>query len=558
MKKFRWQILILCLTGFVVGALLLLERQGGFLSNITNQPVQGGVYTEALIGSLQRLNPLIDSGNSADKDIDRLVFSRLIRFDSRGIAEGDVAKTWGVSEDGTIYNFELRNDVLWHDGTALTTDDIIFTVNTISRGGDLIPVDLSEFWSAVKVIKLDETHMQFVLPEAFAPFLDYLTFGILPEHIFGTMTYDEIVASTYNLQPIGSGPYKFKALSLDGNTITGITLEVNQNYYGTAPYIEELVFRYYPDAQTAYQAYLDGYVQGISVVSNDILPQVLENEELSLYSARLPQISMVLLNLDNDSVSFFQEVKVRKALLLGINRQLLINEAFNGQAIQADGVIFPGTWAYLESAPTFTYDPDQAREYLKQAGYVVTGETDPVRANDGVELKFVLSYPDDELHVKIAQMIQSDWKALDVIVTLEAVPVDQFVSDKLEARGYQAALVDINLANSPDPDPYPFWDQAQIVGGQNYSQWSDRTVSDTLEQARVTTDLAERTRLYHNFQYLFADQLPALPLYYPVYSYAVDNQVNGISIGPLFSISDRFANVTSWNMVFKRTSTNSR
>jgi peptide/nickel transport system substrate-binding protein len=558
MKKYRWQIIILCLTGLVVGALLRLERQGGFLSNFTNQPVQGGVYTEALIGSLQRLNPLIDSGNYADKDIDRLVFSRLIRFDSRGIAEGDVAKTWGVSEDGTIYNFELRNDVLWHDGIALTTDDIIFTINMISRGGDLIPVDLSEFWSAVKVIKLDETNMQFVLPEAFAPFLDYLTFGILPEHIFGTMTYDEIVASTYNLQPIGSGPYKFKDLSLDGNTITGITLEVNQNYYGSAPLIEELVFRYYPDAQTAYQAYLDGYVQGISDVSTDILTQVLENEELSLYSARLPQISMVLLNLDNDSVSFFQEVKIRKALLLGINRQFLINEVFNGQAIQADGVIFPGTWAYLESASKYTYDPDQAREYLKQAGYVVTGETDPVRANDGVELKFVLSYPDDELHAKIAQMIQSDWKALDVIVTLEAVPVDQFVSDKLEARGYQAALVDINLANSPDPDPYPFWDQAQIVGGQNYSQWSDRTVSDTLEQARVTTDLAERTRLYHNFQYLFADQLPALPLYYPVYSYAVDNQVHGISIGPLFSISDRFANVTSWYMVFKRTSTNSK
>jgi peptide/nickel transport system substrate-binding protein len=558
MKKFRWQILILCITGLVVGALLLLERQGGFLSSITNQPVQGGVYTEALVGSLQRLNPLIDSGNSVDRDIDRLIFSGLIRFDSRGIAEGDAAKTWGISEDGTIYNFELRDDVLWHDGTALTTDDVIFTVNTISRGGALIPADLSEFWAAIKVIKLDDSHMQFILPEPFAPFLDYLTFGILPQHIYGSMTYDEIVASTYNLQPVGSGPYKFKELSLDGNTITGITLEANQSYYGSVPYIEEIVFRYYADNQAAYQAYVDGYVQGISEVSNDILPQVLENENLSLYSARLPQISMVLLNLDNDSVSFFQEVKVRKALLLGINRQQLINEVFNGQAIQADGVIFPGTWAYLEGAPTFAYDPDQARDLLKQAGYVVTGETDPVRANDGVELKFVLSYPDDELHAKLAQMVQADWKALDVVVTLEPVPADQFVADKLESRGYQAALVDINLSNSPDPDPYPFWDQAQIAGGQNYSQWNDRTVSDTLEQARVTTDLVERTRLYHNFQYLFADQLPALPLYYPVYNYAVDNQVHGVSIGPLFSTSDRFANITSWNMIFKRTSTTSK
>jgi peptide/nickel transport system substrate-binding protein len=135
--------------------------------------------------------------------------------------------------------------------------------------------------------------------------------------------------------------------------------------------------------------------------------------------------------------------------------------------------------------------------------------------------------------------------------------VDQFVSDKLDSRGYEAALVDINLSSTPDPDPYPFWDQGQITGGQNYSQWNDRTVSDTLEQARVATSLSERTRLYHNFQYLFADQLPALPLYYPVYNYAVDAQVQGISIGPLFSTSDRFANVSAWWMVSQRTATDS-
>jgi peptide/nickel transport system substrate-binding protein len=82
-------------------------------------------------------------------------------------------------------------------------------------------------------------------------------------------------------------------------------------------------------------------------------------------------------------------------------------------------------------------------------------------------------------------------------------------------------------------------------------------MSDTLEQARTTPDMAERTRLYHNFQYLFADQLPALPLYYPVYNYAVDEQVQGISVGPLFNTSDRLANITSWYMVTKRTSTDS-
>lgn len=553
MKKFRWQILILCITGLVVGLLLILEREGGILSNIS-KPTQGGVYSEALVGSLQRLNPLIDSGNSVDKDVDSLIFSSLVRFDSRGIPEGDVAKDWGVSEDGTIYTFEIRDDVTWHDGQPLNVDDIIFTIQAMSNGGDLIASDLSAFWGEVELIKLDDTHMQFVLPQAFAPFLDYLTFGILPKHIYGDLTYDQIVGSPYNLQPIGSGPFRYKELSTEGNSITGITLEANPNYYGNAPFIEQIVFRYYPDSRSAYQAYQDGYVQGINEVSNDVLSDVLANNNLSLYSSRMPVTGIVFLNLDDPSVEFFQNAKVRKALLLGINRQMIIDEVFGGQAIKADGVIFPGTWAYLDSTPTFAYDPDQAKDLLKQEGYVVTGDTNPVRMNGDVEMKFVLSYPDDETHQKIAEMIQADWKKLDINVTLEAVPSDVFISDKLETHAYQAALVDINLSSSPDPDPYPFWDEGQISGGQNYSQWSDRTVSDTLEQARITPDLQERTRLYHNFQYLFAEQVPALPLYYPVYNYAVDSQVQGVSVGPLFSTSDRFANITSWYMVTQRTS----
>ena len=552
MKKYRWQILILCITGLVVGILLILERQGG-LGNTASQATQGGIYTEAMVGSMQRLNPLFDSANDVDQSIDRLIFSGLVQFDSRGIAEPDLADSWTVSQDGTIYNFVLKKNLKWQDGSALTAADIVFTTGLLGKGGDGIPTDLSKFWAQVNVVKLDDTHFQFVLPQAFAPFLDYLTFGVLPEHLLGSMTYDQIASSSFNLQPVGSGPFKFESLTADSNnTITGITLQASDTYAGTRAYLDNIVFRFYPDSASAYQAYQQGYVQGISQITNDVLPKVLNDNNLALYSSRLPKISMVLLNLNDSSVKFFQDQLVRQALYDAINRQLIINQAYDGQAIMATGVVFPGTWAYLDSQTTVQYDPEQAQDLLKQDGYVVTGDTNPVRQNGDTVMKFVLSYPDDDLHKEIAQMIQSDWQALNIDVSLEAVPADKFVSDKLDSRGYQAALVDLNLSNSPDPDPYPFWDQGQITNGQNYSQWSDRTVSDTLEQARVTTDFAERTRLYHNFQYLFDQEVPALPLFYPVYSFAVDKQVQGVTVGPMFSTSDRFANVASWYMVSKR------
>jgi peptide/nickel transport system substrate-binding protein len=202
-----------------------------------------------------------------------------------------------------------------------------------------------------------------------------------------------------------------------------------------------------------------------------------------------------------------------------------------------------------------TYDPDAARALLVTAGYSLS-QDGTVRTNkDGLALHFSLTYPDDDLHKALAEKIQSYWQALNVTVDLEALPYDQLISDRLAAHNYQVALVDLNLSNSPDPDPYPFWDEAQITGGQNYSQWDNRLASEYLEEARTTTDLDTRIRMYDNFQVVFSQELPALPLYYPVYTYAVDQQVNGVSTGPLYDPSDRFSSVASWYLIARQSST---
>jgi peptide/nickel transport system substrate-binding protein len=121
--------------------------------------------------------------------------------------------------------------------------------------------------------------------------------------------------------------------------------------------------------------------------------------------------------------------------------------------------------------------------------------------------------------------------------------------ERLANREYQAALVDLNLAQYPDPDPYPFWDSIQATGGQNYSQWDDKIASEYLEEARITVDVGERARLYRNFQVIFTDELPSLPLYYPVYNYGVDRQIQGVRMGPLLDTSDRFATILQWFLV---------
>jgi peptide/nickel transport system substrate-binding protein len=265
-------------------------------------------------------------------------------------------------------------------------------------------------------------------------------------------------------------------------------------------------------------------------------------------------MTLIYLNLDDPQVAFFQDVNVRKALIQGLNRQGMINSIKQGQAILANGPIFPDTWAYYDGIEKYSYNPNQSIELLRQAGYTIPASGGNIRASeDGTPLAFELLYPEDDEHAQLANTIQQDWLKLGVKVTLTPLPYEQLVSERLDTRNYQAALVDLNLSHSPDPDPYPFWHQTQITSGQNYSKWDDRQASEYLEQARITTDMADRVRLYNNFQVRWSQELPALPLFYPVYTYAVSSDVNGVSIGPIFDPADRFNHVTNWYLVTSKT-----
>ena len=141
MKKLRWQLIIILLTGLVVGVLLLGEQPVAG-PQLKPEPVQGGIYTEALVGSLQRLNPVLDYYNAVDRDVDRLIYSGLIRFSEHGLPEADLAESWGISQDGTFYNFTLRSDAIWHDGQPVTSDDVVFTIELLREGGGVVPEDI--------------------------------------------------------------------------------------------------------------------------------------------------------------------------------------------------------------------------------------------------------------------------------------------------------------------------------------------------------------------------------------------------------------------------------
>lgn len=553
MKQLRWQILVVIVTLAIVGILLYAQQSSPATGGaILQQPEQGGVYTEALVGSLGRLNPLLDWNNTADRDVNRLIFSGLVRFDERGLPHADLADSWGVSQDGTIYNFTIRPNAVWHDGTPVTSDDVIFTIEMMKGAGSLYPQDIKDLWGRVELTRLNEKNLKFTLPEPFVPFLDYLTFGVLPKHLLESVPPDQMASADFNINPIGTGPYRFDQLIVEDGQIQGVVLTLSTNYYRAPAFIEQVVFRYYPTAAEAFNAYQQGEVLAVGQITSDVLNAALEEPDLSFYTSRLPQMGFILFNLTDPETPFLQDPEVRRALMLGLNRPGIINTVLQGQAFVADSPILPGSWAYFDGIEKFEYDPDAAIALLKAEGYAIPAGGGDVRAKDGIPLAFTMVHPDDIVHTQIAQAVQTQWGRIGVRVELQPQPYDQLVLTTLASRAFQSALVDLNLSRTPDPDPYPFWHQAEAVGGQNYSGWDSRTASEYLEQARVTADYSLRAKLYRNFQVVFARELPALPLYIPVYSYGVGSQVNGVQVGPLYEPSDRLNTLARWYLLTRR------
>jgi len=533
----------------VVGVLLLTQQPSS--STVLPQPTIGGIYTEALIGSFGRLNPLLDLDNSTDRDIDRLVFSGLFKFDSQGLPQPDLAESWGSTPDGKIYNITLRPNANWQDGSPVTSDDVMFTISLLRSQYSAYPADVRSLWDQVQITRLNDKNLKFTLTEPYAPFIDYLTFGILPKHLLQNVSADQLANAPFNLAPVGSGPYEFDHLTVENGKVTGVDLRISKNFYGKAPFIQQIVFRYYPNSAAALTAYHQGDVLGISQLDPGTLATVCAESSMNCYSSRLPRLSLIILNLNNSQLPFFQDKNIRQALLAGLNRQEMVDTILQGQAIVADSPILPDTWAYYDNISQTPFDADAAVQMLKAAGYVIPA-TGNVRMKDNTALSFTMVVPNDDLHTRLAQAIQADWAALGVQVNLQPVSYTSLVNDYLSPRSFQAALVDLDFTRSYDPDPYPFWHQAEATGGQNYSQWDDRAASEYLEEARVTADQNVRLRLYHNFQVVFSQETPALLLYYPVYTYGVDVRVQGVQMAPLYEPSDRFNSISDWYLVTSR------
>jgi len=538
-KRIRWQIAIALLGMISLGA--LLARLAYTLTTVI-VPDYGGTYVEGIAGNPSHINPILWQ-NDVDRDLISLIFDGLTDSNERGESIPDLARDWEVSEDGLVYTFHLRRDIRWPEGMPFTADDVVFTIETIQDPRYYSIPYLAELWRSVTVERVDDYTVRFTLQEPFTPFMDYTTLGLLPAHLLRGVPVEALPESQFNLHPIGTGPFRVKEISAEH-----IVLEANPYFHGPKPYLSELEFRFYPDHESVFSAYERGEVNGISHVLPQDLPRVKGDERLNLFSARLSGYSLIFLNLNRP---VFREKEVRRALLLAIDRQGLIDRILEGQGLVAHSPIMPDSWAYDADIKRYEYDPGQAKALLDEAGWV-DSDGDGIRDKEGVKLEFALLTNDDPMRVRMIEEISREWAMVGVKAEPQVSGISGLRRDFLRPRRFDAALCEWgNLPN--DPDPYPMWHSTRIKDeGQNYAGFVHPEADEVLEEARRINDQARRAEMYRRFQEIFAEEVPSLPLYYPIYSYAVDKEFKGVQVGPMIDPSDRFRNIAQWYINTRR------
>jgi peptide/nickel transport system substrate-binding protein len=507
-------------------------------------PAVGGTYIEGVLGFSEAINPILAPAmvpaNPVDQDLAALVFDGLTSLDETGQIVPALATEWEVSDDGSTYEFRLREDVLWHDGAPFTSLDVAFTIQAMQDPEFQGDPSLGELWQNVTVERLGTYTVRFILDEPFPSFLQYTTIGMLPAHLLSNVPAADLPSDEFSISnPVGTGPFMVENVAQDR-----IVLITNPSYWRFKPYLDGIEFWFYADWAGLLEDYEGGNIQGFHPPRIEDLQDLVEVPNLKLYSAESAGYGLVYLNLVRESLPFFQDLGVRQALMYALDRQMLIDEVLLGQGLVADTPILPMIWASNPAVRHYGYDPERAIGLLDASGWI-DADGDLIREKDGVELAFTLSTNDDPIMVQMAEEIARQWRAVGVAVTTGSV-TSEAALQSVRDRDFDAALVEVEL--TADPDPYPLWHSTQAESGQNFAGFAHEEADQIMEEARLTTDPEKLLELYHGFQEIFAEEVPSLLIYYPVYVYAVDNQVQDVQLPPLLHMSDRFRNVQDWYM----------
>ena len=461
----------------------------------------------ALSASPSRINPLLAT-DSASAEIAGWIFNGLFKYDEHGRIVGDLARSWEFVDPRHL-RIELRRDVRWHDGEPFGAQDVLFTYKLITSPKIFTPY-ASDFRAVEKVEALGSHTILVTYKRPYFKALQIWMLGIVPKHILEHEK--DIMTSSFNQHPVGTGPYKLQSFSVSQD----ITLHANPDYFEHEPHIDTIVYHFLPDPSTQFLMLkshkLD--VGGLSPLQYERQIDAAFRSYYKIFEQMSHGYTYLGFNLARKK---FQDIRVRKAIDLAIDKKLLVDLLFFSHARICTGPFMPGTFAYDPTIAPRPYDPRRAKELLAEAGY---DEKHPLQFE-------IATNSNNSLRMYAAQIIQYQLAKIGVKVTIRAMEWQAFLNTVVTPRKFDTILLGWSLGLTPDA--YSIWhSSAAKLGGFNLVSYKNPEVDRLIEEAEVTIDQKRLAMLYRKiFDRIVAD-VPYVFLYIPNAITAVNAKIRNV------------------------------
>lgn len=504
--------------------------------------VRGGTYAEAVAGRISTLNPLYAT-TAAEVSASKLLFSSLFRYDSTGSLSGDLATGYRLDETGKIYTVTMRNTAYWHDKKPVTVDDVVFTVGLLKHPS--LGSVQADSWKDIEVKKINDTTLQFILPAAYAPFPNALTFAVLPKHILAKTPSNMLRESVFSNTPVGSGPFSFHLMQrVKGQAHTVVHAVRHDMYHHGAPKLERFQLHAYEQIDSLAEALKKQAVNAASGVPAQAAAELKKDTHFTMYATPL---NAGVYAIFNTATPQLKELQVRHALQAGTDLPGLFTKlAYKPQMMPLP--ILPSQVRGLDDILPPAYDAARANALLDGAGWQ-RGENG-IRQKESQPLLLRVAFIKDSEYEKVANSLKQQWKRLGIDVQLRPVdtsdPTQNLASTVLQPRDYDVLIHE--LAIGADPDVYAYWHSSQAVArGLNLSNYTDGISDDALASGRSRAAKELRDAKYRTFVNQWLKQAPALGLYRSSSFYIVRKGANAIDANMQFvTAADRYANVQYW------------
>ncbi|MCL2444933.1 ABC transporter substrate-binding protein [Candidatus Saccharibacteria bacterium] len=505
---------------------------------------RGGTFVEATLGRISNLNPIYATTNS-ELVVARLVFSGLFRHDTSGNIKMDLARSVTISEEGLVYDVELRQGIRWHDGEKLSAEDVVFTLEVIQdpRSRSL----LHGRWRDVEVEQIDEYTVRFRLPSVYAAFEELLTFAVIPKHILGDVEIEHLREHSFGVNPVGTGPFNFGMIQTVGRESERIVhLTANEYYHGGRARLDRFLVHAFETREGILAAVNSARVSGTAELTLWDEEDVRSNR-IHVRQAMTNSGVFAFLNNRSDTLS---DARVRRAVRYGLDMELIRSDLVG---------VLPLDWPILEGQVDFElpefrgeHNLERAKELIEAAGLEI--REGRVVDDYGVQVRLRIATIMNENFERVVREMERQLLSIGFAVDVLIGEIDSgggmsgqdFLQDVVMARSYDILVYEIEMGM--DPDGFVYYHSSQRgAAGMNLSEYSSLVADDLLVSARAMLDPAMRRVKREGFLVRWNEDVPAIGLFQTGITYFHNRDVRIFSEDVrMVTGLDRFSDVIYW------------